>query len=70
MLQRYTDSFVYDTALWANTISDSIKLAKQLQSDLTNYQEMLTWIGGPHPLHLNSTEQTRTNNIAQLVHDI
>ena len=45
ILTRYTDAFVDDTTLWANTIEDPAELTTRLQSDLTKYQEMLTWTG-------------------------
>ena len=46
VLKRYTDAFVDDTAIWANSIQDPHEMAKRLQADLTKYQEMLTWTGG------------------------
>ena len=44
--KRHADSYVDDTTMWINGISDVNKLKQRMQTDLTSYEEMLVWTGG------------------------
>ena len=49
--KRHADSYVDDTTLWLNGMSDVQNLKTRMQSDLADYQEMLAWTGGALSLH-------------------
>ena len=49
--KRHADSYVDDTTLWLNGISDVQTLKQRMQSDLADYQDMLAWTGGALSLH-------------------